>query len=87
MNLPTIQKVTRKHRKRTHSYQQGKDYWGLWERHVHTALDACVYLAETLHCSHNTTMTLLLIGYAPIQNKKLKQTNRQHLHYHICPLI
>ena len=64
MNLPTIQKVTRKHRKRTHSYQQGKDYWGLWERHVHTALDACVYLAESLCCAAKTIT--ILIGYTPI---------------------
>ena len=38
--------------------------WGLGE-------NGCMYTAESLHCSPETT-TVLLIGYTPIQNKKFK---------------
>ena len=39
---------------------------------------ACVYVCMTvsLHCSPEI-VTILLIGYTPIQNKKLKKTNSQ----------
>ena len=37
----------------------------------------CLYVAETLHCSRNTTMTLLLTDYIPIQNKKLKKKKKK----------
>ena len=81
----------------------GRESWGLWDGHVHTAVfrmgdqqgpteehrelcltlcgsldgsgvwgrkDTCVWLAESLCCSPET-VTILLIGSAPIQNKKL----------------
>ena len=34
-------------------------------------MDACVCMAEFLHCSPETT-TMWLIGYTPIQNEQLK---------------
>ena len=34
-------------------------------------MDTCICLAESLHCSPETTTTLL-VGYTPIQNKKFK---------------
>ena len=37
-------------------------------------MDTCIYMAESLHCSPGT-ITTLLIGYIPIQNKKLKRKN------------
>ena len=40
---------------------------GLWGR-----MDPCICVAESLHCSPGT-ITTLLIGYIPIQNKKLKR--------------
>ena len=39
--------------------------WGLGGEWMH------VYLAEFLHCSHET-IAIFLIGYTPIQNKKFK---------------
>ena len=38
---------------------------GVWGR-----MDTCVCMAESLCCSPETTTTLLM-GYTPIQNKKL----------------
>ena len=38
--------------------------WMGWGR-----MDTCIYMAESLHCSPET-VTTLLIGYSPIQNKK-----------------
>ena len=35
-------------------------------------MDTCICMGETLHCSCETTTTLLT-GYTPIQNKKLKK--------------
>ena len=35
-------------------------------------MDTCICMGETLHCSCETTTTLL-IGYTPTQNKKLKK--------------
>ena len=35
-------------------------------------MDTCICMAESLHCSPET-ITTLLIGYSPIQNKKLKK--------------
>ena len=37
---------------------------GVWGR-----MDTCVCMAESLHCSPET-ITTLLTGYTPIQNKK-----------------
>ena len=37
---------------------------GVWRK-----MDICIYIAESLHCSPET-ITTLLIGYTPIQNKK-----------------
>ena len=34
-------------------------------------MDICIYMAESLCCSPETT-TVLLISYNPIQNKKFK---------------
>ena len=39
----------------------GRKVWG--------RMDTCIYMAETLCCSPETTITLL-IGYSLIQNKK-----------------
>ena len=39
----------------------GRGIWGIME--------TCVCMAESLHCSPETIITLL-IGYTPIQNKK-----------------
>jgi len=35
-------------------------------------MDTCIHMAESLHCSPET-ITILLIGYIPIQNKKFKR--------------
>ena len=35
-------------------------------------MDTCIFMAESLHCSPET-ITILLIDYTPIQNKKLKK--------------
>ena len=35
-------------------------------------MDTCIYMAESLHCPHET-ITTLLIGYIPIQNNKFKK--------------
>ena len=35
-------------------------------------MDTCICMAEFLHCS-SKTITTLLTGYTPIQNKKLKK--------------
>ena len=43
----------------------GKGVWG--------RMDTCICMAESFHCSPETTTTLL-ISYTPIQNKKLKTT-------------
>ena len=40
---------------------------GVWGR-----MDTCTYMAESLRCPPET-ITALLIGYIPIQNKKLKK--------------
>ena len=41
---------------------------GIWGR-----MDTCICMAESLHYSPET-ITILLIDYTPIQNKKLKKT-------------
>ena len=41
-------------------------------RGVQGRMDTCVCTAESLRCSPGT-LTTLLIGYTPIQNKKLKK--------------
>ena len=35
-------------------------------------MDICICMADSLHCPPNTS-TILLTGYTPIQNKKLKK--------------
>ena len=35
-------------------------------------MDTYIYMAESLHCPHET-ITTLLIGYIPIQNNKFKK--------------
>ena len=40
---------------------------GIWER-----IDACMCMAESLHCAPKT-ITTLLIGYNPTQNKNFKK--------------
>ena len=39
---------------------------GVWGR-----MDTCIFMTESL-CCPSETVTTLLIGYTPIQNKKLK---------------
>ena len=41
-----------------------KIFWG--------RMDTCIFMAESLHCLPET-VTALLIGYTPIQNKKFKR--------------
>ena len=45
--------------------------WAGWEG-VLGRMDICVCIAESLCCPPET-ITILLIGYIPIQNKKLKK--------------
>ena len=45
--------------------------------------DTCICLAESLHCSPET-ITILLIGYTPIQNKKFKL---KKIFLRISPLV
>ena len=40
---------------------------GVWGR-----MDTCICMVESLHCSPGT-ITALLTGYTPIQNKKVKK--------------
>ena len=47
----------------------GREVWG--------RMDTCICVAESLHHSPET-ITLLLIGYTLIQNKKLKIKTRQN---------
>ena len=42
----------------------GKGVWG--------RMDTCIWMAESLRCSPET-ITTLLVGYTPIQNKKFKK--------------
>ena len=41
-------------------------------------MDTCICMAESLHCLTETIATLL-IGYAPIQNKKLKRKKKDYM--------
>ena len=43
---------------------------GVWKR-----MDTCICMAESLHCSP-ATITPLLTGFTPVQNKKLKKKLR-----------
>ena len=43
------------------------------ERGVLGRMDTCICMAKSLCCQHGT-ITTLLIGYTPIQNKKLRKT-------------
>ena len=51
-------------------------------------MDTCIYMAEFLCCSPETTTTLL-ICYTPIQNKKFKVKLCNFLHniFIICKII
>ena len=42
-------------------------------------MDTCLCMAESLPCSPETIMTLL-IGYTPIQNKKFKIKKKKERH-------
>ena len=43
-------------------------------------MDTCIYMAESLHCSPETVI-ILLIGYTPIKNKKVfKKENVKSLY-------
>ena len=46
----------------------------VWRR-----MDTHIYMAKSLHCSHET-ITTLLIDYTPIQNKKLKKNFQIHIY-------
>ena len=39
-------------------------------------MDTCICMAESLHCSP-ATITPLLIGYTPVQNKNLKKKKKK----------
>ena len=51
---------------------------GLDGREVWGRMDTCICLAESHYCPPET-ITRLLIGYTPIQNKKLKKSKTQPL--------
>ena len=55
---------TARHRKPCSTSRGSLDGRGVWER-----MDTCICVAESLHCLPET-ITTLLIGYIPIQNKK-----------------
>ena len=46
----------------------GGEFGGAW---IHV-MDTCMGMVKSLHCSPET-ITTLLIGYTPIQNKKVKK--------------
>ena len=49
-------------------------------------MDICICMVESLRCSPETIMTLL-IGYTPKQNKKLKKKSGHHQHLILfCPV-
>ena len=50
-------------------------YASLDGRVVGGRIDTCIHMAESLHCSHETTKTLL-ISYTLIQNKLLKKISQ-----------
>ena len=66
------------------------DGWGVWGR-----MDTRIRVAESLHCLPET-VTVLLISYTPIQNKKLKNETEafgenENLQFtvdliHLCPV-
>ena len=45
-----------------------REFWG--------RTDACICMAESLHCSPETIITLL-IGYTPVQNESLKKNKME----------
>ena len=61
------QELTVQHRELCSVLSGGLDGRGVWER-----MDTCICTAESLSCSPETVITVL-IGYIPIQNKKLKE--------------
>ena len=50
----------------------GREIWG--------RMNTCICMAESLSCVPDT-ITILLIGYTPIEIKSL---NSKHTHTHIC---
>ena len=50
-----------------------QSYVAAWTGGVWGRMDTCICMAESLHYSPET-ITILLIDYTPIQNKKLKKT-------------
>ena len=50
-----------------------QSYVAAWMGGVWGRMDTCICMAESLHYSPET-ITILLIDYTPIQNKKLKKT-------------
>ena len=55
--VPTVQKMDS-----AQSYVDEREVWG--------RMDTCIYMVESVHCSPET-ITTLLTGCIPIQNKKL----------------
>ena len=47
-----------------------------WKRGLGENGDTCIWMAESVCCS-SETITTLLIGYTPIQNKKFKEKRRK----------
>jgi len=52
------------------------------ERGVLGKMDTCICMAKSLCCQHGI-ITTLLIGYTPIQNKKLKKQKQSHTGRHL----
>ena len=46
-----------------------------WKQGLGENGDTCICMAESVGCSSGT-ITTLLVGYTPIQNKKLKKKKR-----------
>ena len=51
-------------------------YGSLDERGIWGRMDTCICMAESFFCS-TETITTLLIGYNPIQNKKFKKERKK----------
>ena len=51
-------------------------------RGVSGRMETCICMTESLHCS-SETLTTLLIGYPPMQNKNLFKNEREWIHVYI----
>ena len=54
---------------------------GVWDRR-----DTCISMAESCHCSPETTTTLFVISYISIQNKIYLKKKVLYTFFHISPV-